>query len=150
MESFNDSISAYDKIFNKYNLSTVKNFRNTNSSNKELDELINYLSIERVVSYQKKNIINLKDRIVYLSDRLLHFLFSNDYIIDSAILYERLYNRLFTLTDYYNFSRIKKIDMEIYNELSIINRSYSKKKNNLIKEFIDKYTSNNESIKIKI
>lgn len=149
MENFNDSISAYDKVFIKYNLSTVKNFRNTNSSNKELDELINHLSMERVVCYQKK-IISLKDKIVYLSDRLLHFLFSNDYIIDSAILYERLYNRLFTLTDYYNFSRIKKIDMEIYNELSTINRSYSKKKNNLIKEFIDKHTSYNESIKIKI
>ena len=54
MESFNDSISAYDKIFNKYNLNTVKNFRNTNSSNKELDELINHLSMERVVCYQKK------------------------------------------------------------------------------------------------
>lgn len=150
MESFNDSISAYDKIFNKYNLNTVKNFRNTNSSNKELDELINHLSMERVVSYQKKNVINLKDRVVYLSDRLLKFLFNNDYIIDSAILYERLYNRLLTLTDYYNFSRIKKIDMEMYNELFLINRSYNKKKNDLIKTFIEKYTSNNESIKIII
>jgi hypothetical protein len=150
MESFNDSISAYDKIFNKYNLSIVKNYRNTNSTNKELDELINHLSMERVVSYQKKNTISLKDRIVYLSDRLLNFLFSNDYIIDSAILYEKLYNRLFTLTDYYNFSRIKKIDMDMYNELLLINKSYSKSKNNLLKEFIEKYTSNNESIKIKI
>ncbi len=157
MESFNESISEYDKIYNKYYLNTVKNLsqtkfgdKNINSSNKELDDLINHLSEERVYNYQKKNNILAKDRIIFISDRLLKFLFENDYIIDSAISYDRLLNRLLTLTDYYNFSRIKKIDMEIYNELLLINRSYNKKKNNLINEFIEKYTSNNELIKIKI
>jgi hypothetical protein len=145
-----DYILLYHNIINKYQLDKIK-FDN-NIYDYEIDQFINSLykykknnEYDNLYLY-KKNI----DYVVYINDRLVNFLNENDIEIDNILFYSKLYRKIFIIVDLYRCINIKNIDSDIYDDIKKISESNYITKKILIKNFIDKYSSNKDTIKIII
>lgn len=148
-----EHINLYRNIYNKYCLDhinyTIENRLSSNCKHLQSDEIdvfINQLNNNQSMEL----IIEQKNHIVYLSNKLVHFFINNDYVVDNIIFHHKLYNRISALVDHYRFASIKNIDNDIYNDLTnIYNMNYTKKKV-YINNFISKYTTRHITIRINI
>ena len=143
-----DYILLYHNIIQKYKLEKIR--LDYNIYNYEIDQFINKLIIKNEVNNNlykyKKNI----DYIVYINNRLVDFLSENDIEIDNILFYTKLYRKIFIVVDLYRCINIKKIDLEIYDDIKKISESNYMTKKVLIKNFINKYSSRSEMINIII
>jgi len=140
-------ILLYHNIIHKYQLEEIITY---NIYDSEIDQFINKLIKKTYVNTNlckyKKNI----DYIVYINNRVVNFLNENDIKIDNILFYNKLYRKIFIIADLYRCINIKNIDYEIYSDIKIISESNYMTKKILIKNFIDKYSTNKNTIKIII
>jgi hypothetical protein len=141
-------ILLYHNIINKYQIDKIK--LDNNIYNSEIDQFINRIvkgnEVKDNLYKYKKNI----DYVVYINDRLVNFLNENDIEIDNILFYSKLYRKIFIIVDLYRCINIKNIDQDIYDDIKKISDSNYMTKKILIKNFIDKYSTNNDIIKIII
>ena len=154
---------VYENLSKKYSLKLIKNDE-VNYINLEIDTFINNLNkdLNNKKSYIK--IINTTDTTdtnnlnnhskdtdnLFLSKRLLNFLLASDYITSNTMEYTKLHHQIRSITDHYNFKKIKNTDNEIYNELKKIIQSSHIVKSKLITNFIKMYTNTQQEIKINL
>lgn len=156
-----DYYTVYEKLSHKYNLKLIKNDE-VNYINLEIDTFINNLNkdTKNKQSYVKINDTNDNTYLInnhskdtgnlYLSKRLLNFLLASEYITSNIMEYTKLHQQIRSITDHYNFKKIKNTDNEIYNELKKIIQSSHIVKSKLITNFIKMYTSTQHEIKIDL
>jgi hypothetical protein len=140
----------YHNIINKYQLDKIK-FDN-NIYDIGIDQFINNL-YKYNKNYENDNLYKYKkniDYVVYINDRLVNFLNENDIVIDNILFYSKLYRKIFIIVDLYRCINIKNIDSDIYSDIQKISESNYMTKKVLIKIFIDKYSSNKDTINIII
>jgi hypothetical protein len=141
-------ILLYHNIINKYQIDKIK--LDNNIYNSEIDQFINRIvkgnEVKDNLYKYKKNI----DYVVYINDRLVNFLNENDIEIDNILFYSKLYRKIFIIVDLYRCINIKNIDQDIYDDIKKISDSNYMTKKILIKNFIDKYSTNKDIIKIII
>ena len=144
--------SDFNILSSKYRLSN--GIIPQNNQLNEVDELIkkfeNYGSekIKPIKSYDYKN------NVIYLNERLLKFCRSNK---DTHDLYkipeetyaksiEVVFNRLYE----YMFKRILNTDQEIYDEMKVIAAANRYSRKDLVKTFINKWTTKEKKININL
>lgn len=138
----------YHNIVHKYQLNIIK--LDYNYINNEFDNIINKLIIKNDVNNNLYKYRKNTDYVVYVNNRLINFLYENDYEIDNILFYRKLYNKILIMSDLYRFIRVKKIDDEIFNDIKNISESNYFNKKILIKNFISKYSTTSEPINIVI
>jgi hypothetical protein len=140
----------YHNIIKKYQLD--KNKFDNNIYDIGIDQFINNL-YKYNKNYENDNLYKYKkniDYVVYINDRLVNFLNENDIVIDNILFYSKLYRKIFIIVDLYRCINIKNIDSDIYSDIQKISESNYMTKKVLIKIFIDKYSSNKDTINIII
>ena len=152
---------VYDKLSHKYNLKLIKNDE-VSYINLEIDTFINNLNKDskNKQSFIKNNtntsnLIDINNQLkdtsnLYLSKRLMNFLLASDYITSNTMEYTKLHHQIRSITDHYNFKKVKNTDNEIYNELKKIIQSSHIIKSKLITNFIKMYTSIQQEIQINL
>jgi hypothetical protein len=147
--------SEYNKLSNKYQFNKIT-FKKNESLN-EVDNLIKSI-LEIDTKRIDRKCFDIKKNYVYLNNKLLNFFKENmqlKYIIgqlchnDGEVSIIILEKCLFKLHSYY-FHKLNNTDNEIYNEIKVISETYKNEKKNLIKNFINKWTTKEKHINIKL
>ena len=139
-------------LSSKYHLSNGI-FSQNNQLN-EVDELIkkfqNYGSDKTKVV--KMN--DYKNNVIYLHERLLKFCRSNKDVYELYRLQEETYSKCIETTFNrlyeYMFKKVANIDQEIYDEIKIIACANRYTRKDLIKNFINKWTTKDKKININL
>jgi len=149
------SLDLYNKLYQKYNLGTIKS---------KLDEtdITDILNLQRVqlnctIKCKQKIRPENDEHIVCLSDEFYNFMKKNDHNINKIISYNKLYRIINNITNNYNFYsftnsfyiKINKYNMIYYKFKQMINANYIRKRV-LIVNFISEYTYDNQRDDIRI
>ena len=157
------SLDLYNKLYQKYNLNSIKKTIDTLDTFNTLDTLDTFntldtlsfqgIQLNRPLKYKPEK----DEHIVCLSDEFYNFLKKNDCSINKIINYNKLYRIINNITNSYNlysytnnfYMKTNKYNMIYYKFKQIMNANYIRKKV-LIINFINEYTYGNQIEDIRI
>jgi hypothetical protein len=142
----------YSLLSSKYHLSNGSLPQNNQLN--EVDELIKKFQNYGSDKTKVVKIHDYKNNLIYLHERLVKFCRNNKDVYEIYRLQEETYSKsiesAFNRLYEYMFKKVVNIDQEIYDEIKIIACANRYTRKDLIKNFINKWTSKEKKININL